>query len=322
VYDERYDNDVPSPAFEDYYRSIARALAARHGLVRPRVLDIGCGKGRFLEIFAETVSGTTGAGVDPSCRSRAATQEFPVELISDVFRTEHVRMRPDLAVCRHTLEHVPDPMGFLASIHLGLASAPGVPLMVEVPDLRWILERRAFWDFCYEHCNYFTPDSLAFALGRAGFRVEEVEPAFGGQYLWAHVRRADGPPSVTPSGAGLPGELDRYAAGESSWIAALRERVRKAAERGPVGVWGMATKGVMFCALVDPEGGVIQAGIDINVKKQGSFAPMTGQEILSPASFKARLSGPPTILVMNPNYAAEIERQAAELGLEADWIGV
>src|SRR3954447_14866316 len=46
-YDPQYDNDVPSPTFDDYYRQIATYL---HDKYLPRggvVLDIGCGKGKF-----------------------------------------------------------------------------------------------------------------------------------------------------------------------------------------------------------------------------------------------------------------------------------
>jgi SAM-dependent methyltransferase len=287
-----------------------------------RVLDIGCGKGRFLEVFAEAVPGTRGLGIDPTCRARGATPELPVELVAGEFHPSHVSEAPDLAVCRHTLEHIPDPMAFLSSVREGLSAAPGVPLMVEVPDLRWILERRAFWDFCYEHCNYFTPESLAFALERSGFKVEEVVPAFGGQYLWAHVRSSSRRTEARPAGADVARRAGDYAAGERGWISALQEKVRSAAEAGPVGVWGMATKGVMFCAMADPEGRSVSAGIDINVKKQGRYAPMTGQEILAPTVFKSRFPGRSTILVMNPNYAGEIRKQASVAGIEAGWIEV
>ena len=42
-----------------------------------------------------------------------------------------------------------------------------------------IVENEAFWDFCYEHCNYFNSESLGNALQLAGFEPEKIQKAFG-----------------------------------------------------------------------------------------------------------------------------------------------
>jgi len=38
--------------------------------------------------------------------------------------------------------------------------------------------------FFYEHCSYFSSDSLIAAFEISGFHIERVQHAFGGQYLW------------------------------------------------------------------------------------------------------------------------------------------
>ncbi len=319
VYDARYDNDVPSAAFERYYREIAAHLAARHGVDGGVVCDVGCGKGRFLEVFTEAVPGTSGLGVDPSCAPRAATETSPVTLVSDVFRPEHVSAAPRLVVCRHTLEHIPDPVPFLRSIHAALEGAPDAPLFFEVPDLDWILAHGAFWDFCYEHCNYFTARSLAYALSAAGFAVDEVAPAFGGQYLWAHARRAS--PSAARPDEGAAARAEAYARDERARVDAARARAREAARGGACALWGMATKGVLFANLVDPAGELLAGGVDVNVKKQGRFTPVTGHAIREPAWLRA-LGPSPTVFVMNPNYADEIAAQCRALDVDARLVTV
>jgi SAM-dependent methyltransferase len=320
VYDARYDNDVPSAAFERYYREIAVGLAARHGITAGTVCDVGCGKGRFLEVFTDAVRGVSGLGIDPSCAPREATDASPVTLVSDVFRPEHVVVAPRLVVCRHTLEHIPDPVPFLRSIHTALAGAPDAPLFFEVPDLDWILAHGAFWDFCYEHCNYFTASSLAWALSAAGFIVDEVTTAFGGQYLHAHCRRGVATETVVDASAAVE-RCVRYAADERARVAEARDEAARAAATSACALWGMATKGVLFANLVDPDGTLLSGGVDINVKKQGRYAPVTAHTIREPA-WLTSLGASPTVFVMNPNYADEIRAQCESLGVRARFVNV
>jgi SAM-dependent methyltransferase len=187
VYDPRYDNDVPSAVFTDYYRSIARDLAARHDLTRGPVYDVGCGKGTFLDVLCATVPGTRGVGVDPSCTPREADTARPVALLREMFRAELVAERPSLVVCRHVIEHIARPVEFIRAVVEGIRRDPAVPLFFEVPDLDWIIEHEAFWDFCYEHCNYFTRASFAHALERGGVAVASSRGDA------AHSAVADGP---------------------------------------------------------------------------------------------------------------------------------
>lgn len=298
-YDARYNNDVPSAAFEDYCREIAGALVQRHALTSGVVVDVGAGKGRFLELFVEAHPAFSGLGIDPSCAPRAGA----VTLVADVLRPAHVDRAAALVTCRHTLEHIADPLGFLRMIRGTLER--DVPVFVEVPDLTWTVEHGAFWDFCYEHCNYFTPDTLAFALRAAGFTVDAVDHAFGGQYLWAHARPG-AVDETLPARASRP-DLATYAAAETARIDAARSRAHGAA------LWGMSTKGVLFALLVGAE---LRGGVDINRAKTGRFAPLTGLEIHAP-DWLASLPDGPTVFVMNPNYAPEIAQRCAELGVAA-----
>lgn len=318
VYDPRYDNDVPSAVFTDYYRSIARDLAARHDLARGPVYDVGCGKGTFLDVLCATVPGARGVGVDPSCAPREADAERPVALLREMFRAELVTERPSLLVCRHVIEHIARPVEFVRAVVEGIRRDPAVPLFFEVPDLDWIIDHEAFWDFCYEHCNYFTRASFAHALERGGVAVGSSKTAFGAQYQWADgAARTSGEPEDVTGVADFVARVTRYAEAEQRRIEGARERLRAAGAAGPCVLWGMATKGVVFANLVDPDGSLLAGGVDVNVRKQGRYIPGSGHGIHAPEWLTTLGDREVTVMVMNGNYAEEIRARCAALGVRA-----
>ncbi len=101
--------------------------------------------------------------------------------------------------------------------------------------------------------------------------------------------------------------FDRFS---SKW----REFIARAREKGPVAVWGAGAKGVTFSLLIDPEGCDLDCVIDINPSKQGHYLGATGLPIVSPEQAAGR--GIRMIVVMNPNYRAEIEKTALKLGMD------
>lgn len=317
VYDPRYDNDVPSAVFTDYYRSIARHLAAKHALTAAPVYDVGCGKGTFLDVLCEAVPGARGVGVDPSCTPREATPERPVALVREMFRAGLLSERPSLVVCRHVVEHIPRPVEFIRAVVDGVRSHPGTALFFEVPDLDWIVQHKAFWDFCYEHCNYFTPSTFGYALRRGGVALGAATRAFGDQYQWAEGEAGEGDEALPGDAAEAVARLTRYAADEQRRIEAAREKLRAANETGPCVLWGMATKGVVFANLVDPEATLLRGGVDVNPKKQGRFIPGSGHGIHAPEWLATLGDREVTVLVMNGNYAGEIRARCEALGVRA-----
>jgi hypothetical protein len=217
---------------------------------------------------------------------------------------------------RHVLEHIPQPLAFLRALRSAVPD--GTPLFVEVPELDWMLRNDAFWDFCYEHCNYFTPSSLAGAMARAGFPAERQQSSFGDQYQWALGRAGQPGTPPAPADEGLT-RLRGYADRERANIERARALVSDGAGQGACVLWGMATKGVVFASLIG--GQRLAGGVDINPNKQGKFVPGTGLQIHPPEWLRG-LGGKVTVLVMNPNYTPEIQARLSELGVNAQLISL
>jgi len=77
-------------------------------------------------------------------------------------------------------------------------------------------------------------------------------------------------------------------------------------------IWGGASKGVIFSLLLQREGVVFDAVIDVNPAKQGKYLPASGLLVESPEEVLPRLSGDSMIWVMNSNYLSEIKARCKQ----------
>ena len=323
-YDSSYENNQGySEAFSKHLTERAEAILSsvtNRGLTN--YLEVGCGQGAFIERIVERAGGQlqSAEGFDPAWRGLDGEGPAGSRIHKVYFNSstsDRLSYQPDIVVTRHTIEHVPDPVEFLISIRKALGEESRAAIYVETPDVRWIIENRAIQDFFYEHCSIFTAESLALALQRSGFEQPEVEPVFGGQYLWAKARagtRADRP-HILQDGHDLAFQ-DRF----GDFVAEWRERVFSARQKGPVAVWGAGAKGVTFALLVDPDGSLIDHAIDINPQKQSHFLPRTALPVVSPEISAMRK--PKTVFVMNPVYVSEILRIAKDAGIQADFVPI
>lgn len=323
-YDESYDNSVPSAVMGTYYETIARHLYETYVRGNGLVVDVGCGKGTFLQTLTRLYPEVRGLGIDPS-------YEGPLEptsslrFVREFFDAGQLTERPSLVICRHVLEHIGRPVDFLRSLRNATAAYPGVPFFLEVPDLTWILRNQAFWDFCYEHCNYFSAESLTRAVDAAGFQTLRTRAAFGDQYLWIEATNHRAAGDVSPTAIGLGSELCRtarlYDESETRLIEHSRGRLLALKREGwSTAVWGMATKGILFSYLVDPETRILDYCLDVNPNKQNGFAPVTAHRIQSP-DVLASADGPRgklAVVVMNENYLPEIRERCRQLGVDAE----
>lgn len=319
VYDDAYDNLVPSAVMARYYDDIATYLGEKYGLANGYVVDVGCGRGTFLEALARRWPSCRALGVDPALQGDATFADGRVRLVKGVFDESLLEAPPSLFVSRHVLEHMPQPPDFVAELRRAVGERVGTPLFIEVPDLGWILRHGAFWDFCYEHCNYFTAESLAAALRRGGFAPSATRVAYGDQYRWMEAVAADAPGAEAADDRGaVAAMLSDYTRAETDAIGGARARLAALrADGAAVVVWGMATKGVMFSLLIDPAGQLIDAAVDVNPNKQGCFVPISARPIEAPERLRQRGSQSLAIVVMNPNYMREVRETCGAMGLSA-----
>jgi SAM-dependent methyltransferase len=315
AYGGSYDNNQNcSPAFSEHVTELVSHLVEDRGVRRARIVEVGCGDGSFLKRLVGADAGNTGVGFDLSYRGPAGDLGGRARFVREQFGPGSGAGAANAVVCRHVIEHVPDPVALLRSV---ARAAPGARAFFETPDVEWIIRRLAVWDFFYEHCSYFSAGSLATAFERAGFRVVELRRVFRGQYLWVEAEAARGagcPPPARAAGS-LPALAEEFGAADRLLVGRWRTQVERLAAAGGVALWGAGAKGVTFANLVDPDRRLIDCLVDIYPVKQGKYVPGTGHPIVAPAELaghKAR-----AVLLMNPNYYGEVAAALAASRIEA-----
>jgi ubiquinone/menaquinone biosynthesis C-methylase UbiE len=282
-YDQNYQNEqANSNVFQEHLQNV-KDLLKSFGLQNKKVVEIGCGKGVFFELLLK--DNIDCWGFDPTYEGTNA------RIIKDYFSEKYSNIEADVIIMRHTLEHIPAPFSFIHEI--ARANKYRGFLYVEVPTFDWIVEKNAFWDIFYEHCNYFTEQSLA-----AMFKDAETGRLFGGQYiyLWADLSKLR--PTISP-------EQEITKRGGLVFQAKLTYYRRFLGEHKSLAIWGAGAKGSTFLNLLDSTREYVKYVIDINPVKQDRFVAGTGHPIYSPEILKK--DPVETILVMNENYVTEVK---------------
>jgi len=305
-YDEQYENDQSnSPSFREHLSEVAELLKsfASRG---SQVVEVGCGKGQFVKMLNhDTYFHATGydrayCGNDPNIYSRY--------LLPDE------RIKCELVVLRHVLEHVQNPYRFMKL----LAEVFGDTLIYcEVPDFDWTLKSEAFFDITYEHVNYFNLEALRVLF--AG-KVMKTGRLFGDQHLFVVASLKD-----------LSLDCETQFCLEENWeeldffrlfpsMCSKLNDVRELENGRRIFIWGAATKGCLFAFHLASDQHLrekLEFVVDISPAKWSKFVPGTSIPIRSPADLFEQVTSSDVVVVVNPKYEDEIRKTIANRGLDS-----
>ncbi len=217
---------------------------------------------------------------------------------------ESANISADVVICRHVIEHVPDPLILLQSIRQALEKSRNPSVFFETPCVEWILHNKVIWDFFYEHCSLFTKDSVRVAFESAGFKIDAIHHVFNGQYLWIEASLDSPKKPQQIDSTKILSLAKEYARSERAIIRTWMSRIKSLAAHGKVALWGAGAKGTTFANIIDANRYLLDCIVDLNPNKQGQFLPGTGHPIIGYQELPPR--GVTDAILMNPNYQKEI----------------
>ena len=319
-YSGRYEETQGfSPRFVEFACGLATRWIETYDLHDADILEIGSGKGEFLQMMCE-IGPNRGTGIDPSYRPERMTGEAVERMtfIRDFYGERYQDLTGDAVVCRHTLEHIPAVGEFLGVVRSSRVDRSATAVLFELPDVYRVLEEVAFWDVYYEHCSYFTLGSLARLFRRHDFGITGLSVEFDNQYLLI-----EGHPGAGSAGPTRPEEddlektekaVDHFESHYPSVVSEWTEGLGASLDAGRrVVIWGAGSKGVSYLTTLGVTDEINYA-VDINPHKHGKFMAGTGQEIVSPEFLRGYK--PDEVIVMNRVYVPEIAANLEALGVE------
>ncbi|PJN58912.1 hypothetical protein PAEAM_35630 [Paenibacillus sp. GM1FR] len=307
VYSSDYENTQSySTYFNSYLDDLVDTLVNQKGVSNLSVVEVGCGKGGFLRKVVEA-GNNYGFGFDPSYIGPEVDYGGRLRFEKKLYNEDSVDIKADVVLCRHVIEHIPDPVMLLKSIRKALVHSPQARVFFETPCVDWIFENKVMFDFFYEHCSYFNEKSISKAFELAGFEVVSVDRIFNGQYMWLEAKSTelDGESKDKSYVHYADSSSIGFSENEFKWKRRTMEQISMYSEYGRTAIWGAGAKGVTFLNLIDPEMKYIDCVIDVNPNKVGKYLPGTGHEIVGIESLKKKDLA--TIIITNSNYLNEIK---------------
>lgn len=278
-----------SPAMQEFRKNFFADFVRDHALTGKSLIEIGCGRGEYLDLFKALGVRTFGTEHGPENANIALAAGHQVQTCFPEDSSIKLAHGPyDTFVSFNFLEHWPNPRQVLAAIHANTTeTAVG---LIEVPNCNMILSRALFSEFISDHLSYFTKETLTSLLNISGFEVDSCESIWNGYILSARVRKR--PARSAAPFTDLRKKLSRQF-----------ETFFKACGNKPICAWGAGHQSLAVLSLLNLEN-KIDFIIDSAPFKQGRYTPATHLPIHAPDHLHKSDVG--AILIMAAGYSDEV----------------
>tara|TARA_B100000579_G_C22767722_1_gene822361 strand:+ start:130 stop:1245 length:1116 start_codon:yes stop_codon:yes gene_type:complete len=254
-----------SPAYLDFQKSQATWLTSKISPNTKSILEIGGGSGYFMN----HMKANKRVIYEPSGESKYISND--IKVYKKYFDPNLDPIEGEVVIMRQVLEHIKQPFLFLNSILKHTLFSHGY-IYIEVPSYDKSKINHRFYDFYYEHCNYFSLNSLA----RIGLFLNVNIISLGSYF--------DNELNICLM------EYNKHISSDNSFLIE-KEKIKSKIDSliksdHRIALWGASGNGVALLNELNIDYKSISYVIDDDKRKQGQYIPSTGQEIVSSDSPK------------------------------------
>ena len=288
----KYDSDQIieaghfSKRYIEYQKYSASYLRKLMGFKPDTIVEIGAGAGIFIKGFEAKRK----IAIEPS--DEAKQIDSSVEVFNEYYIKDKFNFPADIVVLRQVLEHLKDPLEFLQNLKASFDSGEKFYIYIEVPNATLTFRFGRFYDYYYEHCNYFSLKTFNTLAEKLNMEIIDISTAMDGELL-----------SVLMTNENLSHQslINSIDINRSSIINELNKKISDGAK---ILAWGASGNGVQILNNLKINIDLVEYVIDSDINKQGKFIPGTLQKIIS--SEEAIAFKPDVILVLTQFHKAEI----------------
>lgn len=295
-----------------YFRDVVRAVAfseemsrfrkgqlsewiMRHGLQDRRILELGCGKGEYLELL-QAAGARQVFGIEHSKDNLQVAQGRGLQARNGYVAPgfENPWREPFGAFAIFSfMEHWPDLKGSLQALH-GMLSDHACGL-VEVPNFELVVGHGLYSEFTPDHIFYFDRDTLRAVLECNGFEVVSIDTVWHNYILSAQVRKR------------APIQSDFFLSRQRKLVEQLDSFVSRFQPQEVV-VWGAGHQALAVISIARLRGKVAHV-VDSAPFKQNRYTP--GSDLLVKAPESLLEDEPQALVIMAAAYSDEVARTVA-----------
>lgn len=265
-------------------------FAEKYALDGKRAIEIGSGRGDFLEVLQKL--GLCAIGLEHSKENVVLSKQkgFQTEQGYLLEWDNQTQQQFSLVVCNNFLEHQPQTRSFINKLY-SLLSDDGV-IYISVPNLEYLLSKSCLYEFVADHLVYFTESTLKLAFEINGFSVlEQYQKNNGNDLVLVAAKKK------SLNLAQSKKEVDEI-------IQSVKTIVTNASKDGQkIAVWGAGHRALALMAIADLH--EIACIVDSASFKQGKYTPILHKKVISPDAFL--VSNYDLLIVMLPgSYSKQV----------------
>lgn len=278
-----------SPEMRTFRQSFLAEFTATHSLKNKSILEIGCGRGEYLDLMRDAGLKPSGTEFGEAAWRACLKAGYQVQKCFPDDPSQQLDHGPfDAFASFNFLEHWPDPSAVIRTISAN--TTQDVIGLVEVPNFDMILDKSLFSEFIADHLSYFTADTLKFLLNLNGFEVIDCSSIWHDYILSAVVRKRRGIDTGPFSKSLMTIEREIF-----SFLSRHDEK--------GVAIWGAGHQALATISLLGIAN-KIRYVVDSAPFKQGLYTPASHLPIYAPAHLREEPVG--AVLIMAAGFSGEV----------------